>query len=175
MPVIIGEGGEGDPKALPLATRQRRHIPNVMKEEEPPAVMKTAIELYNATRPDAKLRSATATYNCMGMVFASRRTWVAPEHLTPVLDNILADDGYRRLADSRDVKVGDLVVYREPDSREASHVGVVASKERDISTASWKIRVMSKWGAYAEYLHAMEHVPLALGQPSEFWTDRKEV
>jgi hypothetical protein len=70
-------------------------------------------------RPAARLRSITATYNCPGMVFASRRTCIDPMHLS----RRLLDDGYRLLKPCEAARPGDVVVYKNK-IKEPVHVGV---------------------------------------------------
>jgi hypothetical protein len=79
---------------------------------------------------------------------------------------ILVEDEYRRLAGPSESQVGDVVVYR--NTRDHS-----VNIERRVDTASWKITVISQWGADGEYLHLMEDVPEMLGRPVKYWTDRR--
>lgn len=105
----------------------------------------------------------------MGLIFASRRTWIDPE----VLNDILVDDEYIKLADIQEIQIGDIVVYKDRHDNSISHIGVVLQKEPVISKASWNILIMSQWGADGEYMHPMEEVPCCLGVPVEYWTDRR--
>ena len=168
MELIIGRGEEGDRESLRLSTRQGNHILNERRHERPPEALRAAVALHRQAHPDARLRSITAVYNCMGLVFASRRTWID----TTCVAMILQQDGYRRVTELHALYPGDVVIYRF--SSEVSHVAVVIPMEPEISTASWKITVMSKWGADGEYIHDMEDVPPMLGKPLEFWTDRRQ-
>ena len=84
--MIIGQGGTTDKAYLPLATREKNPIPNEQRRELSPARLKTIDELWKRERPDAILRSSTAVYNCMGLVFASRRTWVDTSYLEMIFD-----------------------------------------------------------------------------------------
>jgi hypothetical protein len=102
------------------------------------------------------------------MLFAARRTSIAPDQL----DMILREDDYRQLAGGNECDIGDVVVYRTPDG-EIAHVGMILSKTREIAAATWTLRVLSKWGPEGEYEHPIEHVPILLGRPIEFWTDRR--
>jgi cell wall-associated NlpC family hydrolase len=117
--------------------------------------------------PHADLRSrGSAIYNCVGLVFASRRTSIEPSEID---QKILADDGYRRLGAAESPALGDVVIYRSGDGS-ISHVGIVASSGS--VGAAPVIRVLSKWGPEGEYLHPLTHVPEVFGTPSEYWTDR---
>jgi hypothetical protein len=72
--LIIGEGGEQDRRAIKLATKRGRWIKNVRRREMPPEQLRAAVDLVHARFSGITLRSISATYNCFGMVFASRRT-----------------------------------------------------------------------------------------------------
>ena len=98
-------------------------------------------------------RSMSSLYNCMGMVFASRRTCIEPEHLPMILN----DDEYRRVANKGDLQRGDIVVYRDDDG-EVSHVGIVADVTTDPAKATWDVLVLSQWGRHGEYFHLDEDV-----------------
>ena len=166
--LIIGGGGVNDIAAIPLSTRRSTHIRNETRPEMPPEQLKAAIELLNATFPNASLRSATARYNCMGLVFASRRTHIDIE----LLSMILREDGYHKLTRKGDVVVGDLVVYRNHHA-EVTHVAVVIEKTMDVAHGEVELKVLSKWGLNGEYIHDAGYIPFYLGKPSEYWTDRK--
>jgi len=170
MPIIIGQGGPHDRRALPLSTRKGNHIPNEIRPEAPPARMKAARDLVMKRFPNNEERSLTQIYNCMGLVFASRRSWIDIDSL-PV---ILQDDEYHLVSDLKDARIGDLVVYGNGGNSGAAHIGMIVRKEPNLQKASWNIKVMSQWGADGEYLHAMEDVPTeTFGAPMQFWTDRK--
>ena len=106
--LIIGEGGPADTASIPLATKQGRDIPNVQRLEKTPAQLSEARRMWTGAFPQIQLRSLSATYNCVGLVFASRRAFVDIDEAP----GILADDGYRRVARD-EVVIGDLVVYRK--------------------------------------------------------------
>ena len=108
-----------------------------------------------------------STYNCMGMVFASRRTCVDIDHVSV----ILSDDGYRQIADSDELQPGDVVVYRD-DSGNLSHVGIVYHLSPYRPDETRDVFVMSQWGRDGEYFHRIDDVSLHLGRPAEYWTDR---
>ena len=129
--------------------------------------MKAALEMVKGSHPSAKVRSLTSVYNCMGMVFASRRTWIEPEYL----QMILQDDEYRQVRRS-ELQRGDVVVYRD-EHGEISHVGIVAEIRVNVKEADWEVTVLSQWGQHGEYFHLDEDVHQKLGKPTEYWTDRK--
>lgn len=138
-----------------------------------PAAMLAAIRIWRAAHPGIRARSASAIYNCMGLVFASRRTWIETEHL----HLILREDGYRQFTEPGKLSVGDVVVYKR--NGEPSHVAIVLDVEPVIDFRApfpWVITVMSQWGGDGEYIHRMEDVPqVSLGVPVEYWTERRVV
>lgn len=159
----------GDSQLL-LETRKNWQIPNEMRQERHTEALRASVELFRKTHPDAQLRSITNLYNCVGMVVASRRTWVDPEDL----HRVLGDDGYRMLRDESEVERGDIVVYRD-DTGEVCHVGVVAGKNvLQTQGDQDALQVISKWGGDGEYFHGASNVPVFLGKPVEYWTDRKQ-
>jgi hypothetical protein len=155
--------------SLLLQTRARWQIPNELRPERNPAALRAAVEIVRGIAPDAILRSITATYNCVGMVVAARRTWVDPEHLV----RILAEDGYRKLNGPNEAGLGDVVIYHDPQGA-ACHVGFVVRKKLLLSGGQEDpLTVLSKWGADGEYIHGASKVPLWLGTPAEYWSDRR--
>ena len=129
--------------------------------------MQSAKSTMEGIHPSVRSGSLSSIYNCMGMVFASRRTDVDPQYL-PM---ILADDDYRQVQDEKDLRCGDIVVYKD-HSGTVSHVGIVADIRANLSEASWEVTVLSQWGGDGEYFHLADAVPYLLGKPSEYWTDR---
>jgi len=164
---IIGAGGPKDKNSIPLATKRGNHIPNEQRVEWSPGRLKSTVDFLSTSFPDIKLRSVTVTYNCLGMVFAARRTCVDAEYL----DMILREDGYQKLSDVYALKIGDVVVYKKNGS--TTHVAVVTNISCLLQQVSTEVEVVSKWGAHPEYVHAMERVSPLLGEPAEFWTERK--
>ena len=165
--MLIGGGGESDRLSIKLATRRGTFISNERRRERPPEALRAAKEIWKEKYPNIQVRSLTAIYNCVGLVFGSRRTCID----TDQLELILREDDYRRLPGEHDVEIGDLVLYRIGNRYE--HIAVVVNKERDLINASFEITVISQWGADGEYIHLIHDVPPALGIPQEFWTDRR--
>jgi hypothetical protein len=97
------------------------------------------------------------------LVFASRHAWIDIDHIY----DILREDGYRQIPVG-DVMIGDVVLYRDNEG-DLSHVALVVTVDRSIGES---IRVVSKWGKDPEFIHFMENVPVRLGHPTEFWTER---
>lgn len=166
---IIGRGEQRDSKSIKLSTRIGSHIPNEIREEQHPARLRVAINENQKYHPNTKLRSATGVYNCIGLIFASRRTWIEPEHI----EMILKEDGYKRLQGEEEVKIGDIIIYREEYSNAVTHIGEVIHIDVNIREASRIFTVLSQWGATGEYLHIIDDVPEPYGLPKEYWTDRR--
>ena len=152
---------------LPLATRRGREIPNEQRSPLAPARMSAAKDIMLGGHTSASVRSLSSVYNCMGMVFASRRTWVGPEHLYMILE----DDDYRQVSSEGDLEPGDVVVYKD-EADIAVHVGLVTEVRPNVGDAKWEIFALSQWGADGEYFHHVNDVNPRLGKPAEYWTDR---
>lgn len=167
--IIIGRGGPNDKKRLELATRNGWSIPNEQALEHPPERLKYVAQLWQQQRPNAKLRSMTAAYNCMGMVFGCRRTSIDPEHL----ERILKDDDFEKLDSVSNAERGDVAVYRK--GGEVQHVGIVIQVVPDVEKATNKLLILSQWGSDGEWIHPHDCVPEAYGQISEVWTDRRRI
>lgn len=161
--------GDSPNPGIRLETRKGNPIPNEQRLERAPESLKAAKDIHiNPAHPNRRIRSLTAAYNCIGMVVASRRTWVDTEYLI----RILVDDGYRKLEGSHQAERGDVIVYRDK-SGEVSHVGIVSDTKIVLSSSDDPLIIVSQWGADGEYEHPASDVPEFLGSPSEFWTDRK--
>jgi hypothetical protein len=165
--MLIGAGGERDRASIKLATRCGTFIPNERRRERPPDALRAAKEMWTEKYPNIRVRSLSAVYNCVGLVFGSRRTCIDPDQL----ELILREDGYRRLPGEHEVEVGDLVLYRVGNKYE--HIAVVVHKKQNFINACFEITVISQWGSEGEYIHLIRDVPPALGTPQEFWTDRR--
>jgi hypothetical protein len=165
--LVISGGSPTDKASIPLSTRKGNYIRNERLREASPEILRSMLEMDRGFT-SARLRSATQTYNCMGMVFAARRTAIASD----LLDWILEEDGYSLVNNDHEVEIGDLVVYRNGGHPE--HVGVVVGIEQDILRGSIEFDIMSKWGKHPEYIHPLVEVPARFGTETEFWTDRKD-
>lgn len=162
------EGGQQDRMAIKLATRKRRWIRNVSRSEWAPEKLRAAANLDKEGHPNATLRSSTAVYNCTGLVFASRRTWVFPDQLGIIIE----DDGYEKLGNPNEVQIGDIVFYRHKG--QVAHVGVIVQVKSSSTSGPSVITVLSKWGGHGEYVHSINDVPECYGKAEEYWTERKE-
>lgn len=155
---------------LPLATKRGTRIPNERRREHAPIRLQAAKDIVLRSHPVAQMRSLSATYNCMGMVFANRRTWIDTDHL----QLILQEDNYRQTTID-DIQPGDVIVYRD-ELGSVTHVGLVSCIEvnlADLSEDMHKVTVLSQWGADGEYFHPADEVNERLGNPTEYWTDRQ--
>ena len=167
---IIGEGSERDPRSIPISTRDGSHIPNYRRPGDSPQMRRGAVEMFKGEHGNARLRSSSSTYNCVGHLFAARRTWIESDHLTTILER----DGYALVKDQQKLWVGDIVVYENPQG-EITHVGQVVEIQQNLLDGSRTLIILSKWGVYGEYLHELSDVPLRLGVPKTFWSERREV
>jgi hypothetical protein len=168
-PIIINPGGEGDVLSIPLVTRRLTRIPNERRPRAAPLRMRSALEIIRKQFPPERveLRALDASYNCVGLVFAGRRTCIEPEHVEMILEQ---DDDERRTSLDR-AAPGDIAVYRD-EGREVCHVGIVATVHPDLSGGPTRIRILSQWGSDGEYLHDADAVPHWLGRLTEVWTYR---
>ena len=140
--------------------------------ENPPVGDATLIKLraeeLQKWHPKAEIRSvSTYPYNCVGMIFASRRAWIEIDYIYDIFRN----DGYRQLPQSQ-VVAGDVVLYKQ--KQEPTHVALIVTAARVHPTSdTLNIQVLSKWGKDPEFIHFIEDVPSQLGLPSEFYTERQ--
>lgn len=108
------------------------------------------------------------SYNCVGLIFASRRVFVHTNQIT----NILQDDGYKEVKDDR-VRVGDIAIWRNEPLAEPEHVGIVVHVEEQNSIPLPYI--LSKWGSQGEFLHPPQLVPSCCGTFVEYWRVDRDV
>lgn len=159
---------QGEEPGIPLGTRIGRHIPNRRRHQCPAEIMRAAIELTKQICPEARLCSMDSTYNCVGLVLASRRTNVDLGELSWILQ----DDGYKQITEDK-VEVGDLVVYRYDDEHPVNHVGIIVEKVVDLKAAHMRFSVLSQWGSHGEYFHEATNVPTQwYGTHLDFFTHR---
>ena len=168
---IIGQGGPDDTQSIKLSTKSGSWIGNERRQEFPPEILHAHVQAHEsyATRVGARLRTISATYNCVGMVFANRRVWIDSD----LVRDILKGDGLKRVNAASDIEIGDVVLYVK--NGEVVHVGLVSGKvtQQDCSIA---FQVISKWGADGEYFHQISELPEFLKFDTlEYWTDRKGV
>lgn len=157
MVMIIGEGGPPDKASIALSTSKNRPIPNKQMPELAPETAFAAKRIYG--KGSWQLRSQRSTYNCVGLVFANRRTFIEPDEIPMILQ----DDEYIEVARDTDVMPGDVVIYKNPATDDIIHVGLVLAAEGVFETR--KIRVLSQFGRIGEYIHDVRDVPEPYGQP----------
>ncbi|MBN1590373.1 MAG: hypothetical protein JW888_12735 [Pirellulales bacterium] len=115
-------------------------------------------------------KPASGVYNCAGHVWASRRTAILE---TKHWNTILRDDGYRKLAETEQPRVGDLVLYIDNVHGDYLHVGQVVELREGVSPTSPHVPwVLSKWNSTSgETLHSAYDAPYEQMR-QEYWTDR---
>jgi hypothetical protein len=113
-------------------------------------------------------------YNCFGHVWASRRTAVYDD-FDAQAQKVLADDGYRKLAEFEPPMTGDLVLYWSESPRQLHHIGAVAEMRDGPATSSPTIPwVLSKIDdSLGEVLHHHADPAVSVPVTAEFWTDRR--
>jgi hypothetical protein len=166
METIIGEGSSRDKASIGLSTSKNRFIPNQRMPERSPQSMYAAKHLH--AKGSRQLRSLRSTYNCVGMVFANRRTFIEPEQIPMILQ----DDEYTEVVES-DLMPGDVVLYRDARTEDIKHVGLVLASEGMFETK--KIRVLSQFGRDGEYVHEVNDVPNFYGETVvKFYSERRK-
>lgn len=94
---------------------------------------------------------STGRYNCMGHVWASRRTSIYSESAGKL---IVSDDGYTELLFTSVPFPDDLIVYEDKDSGCFIHIG------RVMTVSNSEIKILSKWDdSSGEYIHNPEDAP----------------
>jgi len=129
--------------------------------------------MYAAKQLHAKssrqLRTLRSTYNCVGMVFANRRTFIEPEQIPMILQ----DDDYAEVIRTEELMPGDVVLYKDPNSDDVKHVGLVLSAE--VMFEAKRIRVLSQFGRDGEYIHDLDDVPEFYGKTVvRFYSERRK-
>jgi hypothetical protein len=130
---------------LDLSTRRQRHIRNMMNREPPLEGARLAIEQMKRDHKTAIHRDEVGpcnTFNCHGLTFGSRRTWI---DRTADIQNILNDDDYIEIDRSK-VKPGDIAIFRK--NGEIDHSGIVVEVVEMRGP-----RILSKWASLHEVVH----------------------
>lgn len=76
---------------------------------------------------------------------------------------ILEDDEYSEVASDVDVMPGDIVIYKNPQTDDIVHVGLVLMTEGVFQTR--KILILSQFGRAGEYIHDAHDIPEPYGEP----------
>lgn len=151
MSSVIILGGMNAPppdQGIIVETRTRTRIANVQDKTLPyDKIMQSAATVEKYVQGTTVLiNGASGYYNCMGLVFGSRRTQIC--ELDSVW-SILEDDGYSEIPDEMLAKVGDVAIYvRGP---KCEHVGLVVAEAKLPYHAS--PRILSKLGYSIEIVH----------------------
>jgi hypothetical protein len=134
---------------LKLDTRCHNQIENEIDRRPIRAGDEELSKDYKRDYPNGNHRpvSPSRKYNCHGLTFASRRTWISK---ATEVAKILRDDDYVALPDVKDVLPGDIVVYLQ--NGDVEHSGIVI-KSGFVPT------VLSKWGPAHEVLHLVNDCP----------------
>jgi len=161
------------PKSIQLYTQGGKYIENELWVCELPFEQH---EIYQIERRKHKnwehRRGPWGSYNCFGLLFASRRTGIYDD--AAVMAVLLEE--YRPVDPARykdDIFVGDVVIWRAKSDQTLAHGGVVVKVERGGLIP--RMRVLSKWNrSFGEDIHDVEDIcTLAIGYWSfEIWTDR---
>lgn len=137
MPAILQLQSE-----LNLHTRCENQIENEINRRPTHPGDEILIADHRRNFPNAFHRPVgpSRKYNCHGLTFASRRTWIwKPGEI----EKILKDDEYIPV-EPADVLAGDIVVYIQ--NGEVEHSGIVMSKGP-------VPKILSKWGPAHEVIH----------------------
>jgi hypothetical protein len=154
------------PKQLALATRKGNVINNVYEPSTSSTITDDIKRESNRVRgqylPGTLHRDTepSISYNCHGLTFGSRRTWISDVSL------VLEDDEYTRIKEMSRVQPGDIVIWRDPKSGDISHSGVV------VEYAGITPRVLGKWGNLHEAVHFVNEGPYTR-LVFEFWRLKK--
>jgi hypothetical protein len=177
MVEIINPGSEGSKYRIALVTCENNPIKNERRPKERSIQqLREAAKWFCAAHTSLKVRSLSWDYNCMGLVFASRRTGI---DIDDSLNQILKEDGYKKIQ-LKDVQPGDVVIYLDKFKKPA-HVGIVLEHRSRIveppptrPSQSWHTVVLSQWGWDGEYIHDLLDVqPQWQSEEPEFWSEKK--
>jgi hypothetical protein len=169
-PYLVDAGGITDNNAIRIGTRKTQHVKNEIRAEYPPDQLRNDLDMIRRDFPQAEIRSVTATYNCVGMVFACRRTCIEPEEI----ETFLRDDEYMQLSTLNEAQIGDIVIYRDTHNIR-QHIGIVCTRIENLISATVQFKILSKWGPWAELIHDPQDIYRPWGTLAEVWTDRKSI
>ena len=154
--------GPVDGRGLALDTAAATHIRNEQGHLIPARVLAEIPGLERTYQSVILKRTPpTAVYNCHGLAFASRRTWITH---TAVVQLILKEDRYEEIHRDR-VMPGDLILYYD-ELGEIEHSGIVLTAPADSPLGVPK--VYSKWAMYAEVIHPANRCPYAFANARYF-------
>lgn len=174
-------------RSIVLQTHRGREIENEIELEPGDREIKKYADMLNRHTGWVQRKPACGIYNCVGHVWASRRTSVFGPGMESKIELIFEDDGYRVIdGSSEPIMPGDLATYWEPvqGRRDFLHVGVVSRlAEGPVGGRSRIPWVLSKWDSASGEVehHFAEHPFLDGVSPLErrkrrvdidFWTER---
>ena len=136
---------------LLLGTRRNSPIENHMSRAKSHDGAKIQIEELKKKYPNAHHRPVgpCSTFNCHGLTFAARRTWIAKPS---EVQKILIEDDYVQVTYA-EVMPGDIAVYRASDGS-IDHSGIVVERQRGSQP-----RILSKWAICHEVVHLPNECP----------------
>lgn len=134
---------------LNLHTRCENQVTNEIDRRPNRAGDSFEMEGYRRRYPRCQHRPVgpSRKYNCHGLTFASRRTWIWDP---AEIKKIVLDDDYENIPPS-EVLAGDTVIYYSEG--DAEHSGLV------ISVDELGPKILSKWGAAHEVIHRVRECP----------------
>jgi hypothetical protein len=169
---------ESTEKRIVLQTRKGREIRNVIDVDPDYWHIQNYQRLLKEHPGWTERKPPVGGYNCVGHVWASRRTGVFDD-LEDQLKVILDDDGYRYIdIEKEKPHPGDLVTYWRPAHPRPMflHVGMIVNMKEGPSKESPRIPwVLSKMDSTSgEVLHHFNDVKFIQGVEhiTSFWTDR---
>lgn len=140
-------------KSIILQTREGNDIENAQYFEISISDLNMGGKLEKQYKWGIKKRTEPSPiYNCHGMTFASRRTWIFE---TDDINLIIKDDRYIEVS-LVDVLPGDIILYFS-NTGDVEHSGIVVVGP---SQAALNVpTIISKWGIYCEFIHAANNCP----------------
>jgi len=142
---------------LDLHTRCENQVENEIDRRPVRAGDEQACEDCRRAYPNARHRPTPPSrkYNCHGLTFAARRTWIwKPSEITKILN----DDEYEPV-NLCDIMPGDIAVYTR--NGDVEHSGVVIE-------GGYVPMILSKWGPAHEVLHRVNDCPYDAMQVSYY-------
>lgn len=151
MALLVGQHPSG--KSIPLTTRKGTSIRNHQQDTKVTNAL-SVDSRFRAKYPKivAERTDLSSYYNCHGLVFASRRTWVGDPKQIKV---ILEEDCYVEVK-VQNVLPGDVILYYDNEG-DPEHSGFVVSQS-DKRTLMIPL-VVSKWGHWREVVHWANDCP----------------
>jgi hypothetical protein len=153
--------------AIVVQTRLGHDIQNSQLHEVRQVEENQFVQLKSRFRDVRYCTPINPTYNCHGMTFASKRTWV---YQTSDIHTILNEDGYTEVKPSADaVMPGDILLYFAQDGDIEHSATVLSWSKTDVSPL-----VLSKWGIFTEVVHWAHVTPYVYSYAKYFritkWT-----